>query len=114
MDNKIALNTGACQEEHAAALAGQVLRQVEQLLAEKGIFPTPVQQQMLASHLRAMAWRSVSGEPLPEVDASLFNEIPQPAMQLAKTVVDIFGNLPREEVWLLSVHFAVAKENGVS
>ncbi|PWW01016.1 MULTISPECIES: glycine dehydrogenase [Mangrovibacter] len=110
----MALNTGASQEEHAAALAGQVLRQVEQLLAEKGIFPTPVQQQMLVSHLRAMAWRSVSGEPLPEVDASLFDEIPQPAMQLAKTVVDIFGNLPQEEVWLLSVHFAVAKENGVS
>ncbi|HCV75155.1 MAG TPA: glycine dehydrogenase, partial [Pseudomonas sp.] len=25
--------------------------------------------------------------------------------------VDLFGNLPREEAWLLSVHFEVAKAN---
>jgi PRD domain protein (TIGR03582 family) len=32
-------------------------------------------------------------------------------MALAQQVVDLFGNLPKEEAWLLSVHFEVAKEN---
>jgi PRD domain protein (TIGR03582 family) len=32
-------------------------------------------------------------------------------MNLARDVVAEFGNLPKEEAWLLSVHFEVAKEN---
>jgi PRD domain protein (TIGR03582 family) len=53
----------------------------------------------------------VTGEPLPEVDASLFDEISPESMQLARDVVAQFGNLPEEEAWLLSVHFEVAKDN---
>ncbi len=60
---------------------------------------------------KAMAHRSISGEPLPEVDASLFEEISEDSMMLAREVVAQFGNLPDEEAWLLSVHFEVAKEN---
>ena len=70
-----------------------------------------VQEQMLTSHVRAMAHRSVTGEPLPEVDASLFDEISAESMALARDVVAEFGNLPEEEAWLLSVHFEVAKDN---
>ena len=66
---------------------------------------------MLTSHVRAMAHRSISGEPLPEVDASLFEEISEDSMMLAREVVAQFGNLPDEEAWLLSVHFEVAKDN---
>jgi PRD domain protein (TIGR03582 family) len=65
---------------------------------------------MLTSHVRAMAHRSISGEPLPEVDASLFEEISPDSMMLAREVVAQFGNLP-DEAWLLSVHFEVAKDN---
>ena len=50
---------------------------------------------MLTSHVRAMAHRSMSGEPLlPEVDASLFEEISEDSMMLARDVVEAFGNLP--------------------
>jgi PRD domain protein (TIGR03582 family) len=81
------------------------------LLSQHNITPNAVQQQMLTSHVRAMAHRSVTGEPLPEVDASLFDEISPESMQLARDVVAQFGNLPEEEAWLLSVHFEVAKDN---
>jgi len=53
----------------------------------------------------------LTGEPLPEVEAELFDEISPDSMQLAREVVAQFGNLPDEEAWLLSVHFEVAKDN---
>lgn len=59
----------------------QILARIDILLAEQGIRPNEVQQQMLASHVKAMVWRSHSGEPLPEVDLSLFEEIsPSPCV----------------------------------
>lgn len=51
------------------------LTRIHNLLADQGIRPNDVQQQMLASHVKAMVWRSYSGESLPEVDLSLFEEI---------------------------------------
>jgi PRD domain protein (TIGR03582 family) len=58
-----------------------------------------------------MAHRSLTGEPLPEVEESLFDEISEDSLVMAKEVVEQFGNLPVEEAWLLSVHFEVAKDN---
>lgn len=92
-------------------LAERVKKQIEQLFTTEAIYPNAVQQQMLASHVRAMALRSLTGEPLPEVEAELFEDISPESMRLAQQVVDLFGNLPREEAWLLSVHFEVAKSN---
>lgn len=78
-------------------LADRMLAQVYALLRERHIIPNAVQEQMLTSHVRAMAHRSVTGEPLPEVDASLFDEISAESMALARDVVAEFGNLPEEE-----------------
>ncbi|MDN4628895.1 glycine dehydrogenase [Erwinia sp. DT-104] len=93
------------------ALADSVMTQINQLFAAEKIYPNAVQQQMLSSHVRAMALRSLTGESLPEVEADLFEDISPESMSLAQQVVDLFGNLPKEEAWLLSVHFEVAKEN---
>jgi len=101
----------AQKAEQTATLAERMLTQVYTLLGHHNITPNAVQQQMLTSHVRAMAHRSVTGEPLPEVDASLFDEISPESMNLARDVVAAFGNLPEEEAWLLSVHFEVAKDN---
>ncbi|AUX95537.1 glycine dehydrogenase [Mixta gaviniae] len=87
------------------------MKQIEALFTAEAIYPNAVQQQMLASHVRAMALRSLTGEPLPEVEAELFEDISPASMRLAQQVVDLFGNLPREEAWLLSVHIEVAKAN---
>ncbi|ALB64127.1 hypothetical protein BN137_3410 [Cronobacter condimenti 1330] len=106
------MNNAGCQHtERAAALAERMLGEVYALLDRHQITPNAVQQQMLSSHVRAMAHRSVTGEPLPEVEESLFDEISPAAMALARDIVAQFGNLPDEEAWLLSVHFEVAKEN---
>ncbi|HKN05246.1 MAG TPA: glycine dehydrogenase [Buttiauxella sp.] len=92
-------------------LAERVLAFINTLLNNRNIAPNAVQEQMLTSHVRAMAHRSLTGEPLPEVEESLFEEISADSLDMAKEVVEQFGNLPIEEAWLLSVHFEVAKDN---
>lgn len=104
----------AGQERAIRQLAERVLAQISQLYAAAGIHPDAVQLQMLTSHVKAMALRSLTGEALPEVEAALFDEISAASMALAQQVVDLFGNLPVEEAWLLSVHIEVATENSSS
>lgn len=95
----------------AGPITEQVLADITAMLNAEGIYTNAVQQQMLESHIRAMVLRSITGEPLPEVDKSLFDEISAESMQMAEKVVDQFATLPIEEAYLLSVHFEVAKDN---
>ncbi|MGW1443354.1 glycine dehydrogenase [Serratia rhizosphaerae] len=95
----------------AAEITTQLLADITEMLNAEKIYTNEVQQQMLESHVRAMVLRSITGEPLPEVDKSLFDEISQHSMQLAQRVVDQLKTLPIEEAYLLSVHFEVAKDN---
>jgi PRD domain protein (TIGR03582 family) len=95
----------------AATITTQVLADITAMLGAENIFTNAVQQQMLESHIRAMVLRSITGEPLPEVDKSLFDEISAESMRMAERVVDKFATLPIEEAYLLSVHFEVAKDN---
>ncbi len=111
VNNGAVINDVGGQAAQTERLADKMLQQVFALLSRHDIVPNDVQEQMLTSHVRAMAHRSISGEPLPEVDASLFEEISEDSMMLAREVVAQFGNLPDEEAWLLSVHFEVAKDN---
>lgn len=110
------MNNGAVKVSEAGSteatqLTQRVLEFINALFESRNITPNDVQQQMLTSHVRAMAHRSLTGEPLPEVEESLFDEISEDSLEMAKAVVDQFGNLPVEEAWLLSVHFEVAKDN---
>ena len=95
----------------STALTEQVLVGIMGMMKTRNIQVNAVQEQMLHSHVRAMVMRSLTGEPLPEVDASLFDEISVDSMVMAKEVVTKLGNLPVEEAYLLSVHFEVAKDN---
>ncbi|ATM94274.1 PRD domain protein, EF_0829/AHA_3910 family [Yersinia frederiksenii] len=97
--------------EEAIIITERVLAEITAMLNAENIFTNAVQQQMLTSHIRAMVLRSITGEPLPEVEKSLFDEISAHSMQMAQQVVDKFANLPIEEAYLLSVHFEVAKDN---
>lgn len=90
------------------------LLQISNMLNKHGICQDDVQKQMLASHIKAMVRRSKTGEPLPDIDLSLFDEISAFSLARAKEVVALFDNLAFEEAHLLSVHFEVAKENELS
>jgi PRD domain protein (TIGR03582 family) len=105
------LKTTQADITQAETITERVLSDITIMLNSESIYTNAVQQQMLESHIRAMVLRSITGEPLPEVDKSLFDEISHHSMQLAQRVVSQFNNLPIEESYLLSVHFEVAKDN---
>ncbi|OTA20571.1 transcriptional antiterminator [Xenorhabdus beddingii] len=92
-------------------ISQHVLTLIEKWLAAEGAYTTPVQQQMLASHIKAMVMRAKTGEPLPEVDISLFDEISPESIKLAAQIVETLPNLAIEEVYLLSVHVEIARSN---
>ncbi|MGG4606576.1 transcriptional antiterminator [Providencia sp. Me31A] len=89
----------------------KLLAVITDWLKQEDCYTTDVQQQMLESHLRAMVARAKTGEALPEVDISLFDEISAHSLALAQRVVDTLSGLAQEEAYLLSVHFEVARSN---
>jgi len=89
----------------------KLLAMITHWLKQENCYTTEVQQQMLISHLRAMVFRAKTGEALPEVDISLFDEISQHSIGLAQRVVDTLPGLAPEETYLLSVHFEVVRSN---
>jgi len=102
---------GKIEIKDAAATTEQVLKDIQAMQSAKNIYTTDVQLQMLTSHVKAMVLRSITGEPLPEIEKELFDEISDDSMKMAENVVSWFGNLPIEEAYLLSVHFEVARDN---
>ncbi len=89
----------------------KLLAVITDWLKQEDCYTTDVQQQMLVSHLRAMVARAKTGEALPEVDISLFDEISEHSITLAQRVVDTLPGLTLEEAYLLSVHFEVVRSN---
>jgi len=80
-------------------------------LIEEQIKQNDVQKAMMLSHVKAMVNRSKTLEQLPEVDPSMFDELSQESMALARRTVALFDNLPVEEAYLLAVHYEVARAN---
>lgn len=80
-------------------------------IKQENCYTTDVQQQMLESHLKAMVGRAKTGEALPEIDISLFDEISEHSIALSQRVVDTLPGLAPEETFLLSVHFEVIRSN---
>ena len=94
-----------------AKVTQELLSIIANWLSEENIVTTDVQQQMLQSHLKAMIERAKTGELLPEIDISLFDEISPESIALAQQVVNTLPGLTIEESYLLSVHFEVARSN---
>ncbi|MBK5073157.1 transcriptional antiterminator [Budviciaceae bacterium CWB-B4] len=92
-------------------VTSELLTVIDGWLKQEGAYTTDVQQQMLESHVKAMVLRAKTGEPLPEVDKSLFDEISAESMALAERAVNALPGLPIEEAYLLSVHFEIARSN---
>ena len=89
----------------------KLLAVITDWLKQEGCYTTEVQQLMLVSHLRAMVARAKTGEALPEVDISLFDEISEHSITLAQRVINTLPGLAPEEAYLLSVHFEVVRSN---
>lgn len=89
----------------------QTLAIIKTWLDSENITQTQVQEEMMQSHVKAMVERAKTGEKLPDVDPTLFEELSDKSMQLAKKTVALFNSLPIEEAYLLAVHYEVALAN---
>lgn len=98
-------------DSHAVqSLADRVIACVPDILRENGKAMDAEQMEKLATHMRAMARRSLTGEALPDFDTSLFDDVSDRAVSTARQIVAIFHNLPEEEALLLSIHFEMAQD----
>jgi len=89
----------------------QVFKLAQDLCSAENIKMTDVQELSLLSHLSAMVHRSLTGEKLAPIDIALFSEVSGEALAIAKKVKESLTHLEEAEIYLLSIHFEVAKQN---
>lgn len=89
----------------------EVVDYTNQLLQDRQIAPTDIQWTILINHLSEMLMREREDRSIPAVDPEMFAEISEEAIEIAQLVVDKVGKLPKDETFVLSIHFESAKQN---
>ena len=89
----------------------QTIKIINRWLTDHQIIQNDVQKAMLLSHVKAMVERAKTLQKLPDVDPTLFDQLSEKALVLARNTVKLFNNLPIEEAYLLAVHYEVAMAN---
>lgn len=89
----------------------QVYELSQKLCESENICMTDAQKLSVLSHLSAMVYRSLTGEKLAPIDQELFAGISSKSLEMARKVKESLNNLEENEVYLLSIHFEVAKQN---
>ncbi|MGY3724228.1 PRD domain protein EF_0829/AHA_3910 [Granulicatella balaenopterae] len=91
-----------------------LLKVMEIILNEyekEDIISTDLQYDILLNHLNEMIIRSKSGIKIPSVDAEMFSEVSANSIDLSKRIVEQIGNLPTDEIYVLSIHFETSRQN---
>lgn len=89
----------------------ELINKIDFLLEEQTICPTELQWTILINHLNEMIKRSKAGEQMSGVDPEMFAEVSEEALKISDEVVQHIGNLPQDEMYVLSIHFETAKQN---
>ncbi|MFB7141652.1 PRD domain-containing protein [Gottfriedia sp. NPDC056225] len=89
----------------------EILDNLQLLIIEKGMMPTDLQWLSLVSHVSAMVNRSVKIELIQGLNASLFSEVSNASIEMAKLVCDWLPQLHEDEKYLLAIHFETIKNN---
>ncbi|EOH93990.1 PRD domain-containing protein [Enterococcus haemoperoxidus ATCC BAA-382] len=87
------------------------LEKINTLLVEQAIQPTELQWTILINHVNEMIKRSIADEKMSGVDPIMFEEVSKEALAIADQVVQHIGNLPQDEMYVLSIHFEAARQN---
>ncbi|MBO0422909.1 transcriptional antiterminator [Enterococcus plantarum] len=98
------------ESPHKVALEATVA-QIYGLLEKQAMQPTQLQWTILINHVNEMIKRSIAGEKMSGVDPVMFEEVSKEALAIADQVVQHIGNLPQDEMYVLSIHFEAARQN---
>ncbi len=82
----------------------------ETLLEKEAVFPTELQWQILMNHLNEMIVRKKQADLISAIDMSVFSEISQRSLVLAERIAKQIGDLPKAEIYVLSIHFENANQ----
>lgn len=74
-------------------VTAQTIEIINRWLTDHQITQNDVQKAMLLSHVKAMVERAKTLEKLPEVDPSLFDELSEQSLVLARKTVQLFNRL---------------------
>ena len=74
-------------------VTAQTIEIINRWLTDHQITQNDVQKAMLLSHVKAMVERAKMREKLPEVDPSLFDELSEQSLVLARKTVKLFNRL---------------------
>ena len=80
----------------------QTIEIINRWLTEHQITQNDVQKAMLLSHVKAMVERAKTLEKLPEVDPSLFDELSEQSLVLARKTVQLFNRYQIKLLMLFS------------
>ncbi|ANZ97423.1 PRD domain-containing protein [Brochothrix thermosphacta] len=89
----------------------EVVARTLALMSVQAIVPTEIQVVVLTNHLNEMVKRARLSEKMMTIDPSMFSDVSSESLALATEVVQMIGNLPEDELYLLSIHFETAKYN---
>lgn len=88
-----------------------LIEYTEKTLVNIGITPEELQWTMLINHLNEMIRREKDQQCLGNVDPEMFSEISQESLTIAENIAAQIGQLPKDEVYVLSIHFEMFKQN---
>ena len=90
-------------------VTAQTIEIINRWLTDHQITQNDVQKAMLLSHVKAMVERAKTLEKLPEVDSSLFDELSEQSLVLARKTVQLFNRLSNKIVHVIFL-LAISKD----
>ena len=90
-------------------VTAQTIEIINRWLTDHQITQNDVQKAMLLSHVKAMVERAKTREKLPEVDPSLFDELSEQSLMLARKTVQLFNRLSNKIVHVIFL-LAISKD----
>ena len=90
-------------------VTAQTIEIINRWLTDHQISQNDVQKAMLLSHVKAMVERAKTLEKLPEVDSSLFDELSEQSLVLARKNVQLFNRLSNKIVHVIFL-LAISKD----
>ncbi|MEY8538064.1 hypothetical protein AALM99_06375 [Lactococcus muris] len=81
-----------------------LVSEIEQVFARENLTASELQWKVMINHFDAVIARQLSGEKLPEMDSSLFADLSEQSMQLAREVAGSIKDIDESEIFLIAVH----------
>lgn len=86
----------------------EVITYVSDLLKKENVNFTEYRWHSLVNHIVAMVERAFTAEKLEGIEADMFSEVSEKSLVISDLIVSKIGNLPKNESYLLSIHFETA------